>query len=326
MSMRWYLWFVVGIVLAGPAEAQVIIANGAPAPGQNQFYSINISTGVATTISPISSSIVAGLASRPDGSLLGLQSNNLVSVNAVTNATSVIGPLGLSATGFDILTDGRGFTVPTTTTAIQLHQIDLSSGTPTALSTPTAIRDAVITAGGPSSNPFIISLGSVGGTLYGIDTNSSSLIALNPDTGSPSVVGGAAGSITAGTLLDGTARNRFSGFASLTGVDSNGDGQYDRLFGGVNFFDDDNNPGTPTIRYGGIVEFNLTTGSWELIGNNPSLIYFGMASAPIPEPKFAIFVALVAAWLGSTLATRINCSTAIGTTSVQPTCRSTPSA
>jgi hypothetical protein len=146
-------------------------------------------------------------------------------------------------------------------------------------------------AGGPSSNPFLISLGSVGNTLYGLDTNSSCLIAFDPNTGTPSVIGGTAGSITTGTLLDGTARSRFSGFASLTGVDSNADGQYDRLFGGVNFFDDDNNPGTPTIRYGGVAEFNLTNGSWQLIGNNPSLIYFGMAAAPVPEPTMALVAA-----------------------------------
>lgn len=286
------------------ASAQTIIANGAPAPGANQFYSIPFSTGLATSISPTSGSIVAGLAAQPTGAVVGLLSNNLVAVNPTTNTTTAIGPLGggLSATGFDVLADGRAFTVPTTSGQIRLHAVNLSTGTATGVGSSTAISDAVVAAGGPGTNPFIITLGSVGTTLYGIDTNSGSVIALNPDTGAASVVGGTAGSVTAGTLSNGNARSRYTGFAALTGVDTNGDGQYDALVGGVNFFDDDNNPGTPTVRFGGVAQFNLSTGSWELLGNNPSLIFFGMAAplAPIPEPaSLGLLVALlVGGWYG----------------------------
>jgi hypothetical protein len=271
-------------------HAQSIIANGAPAAGQNQFYSINPTTGIATSISPTSSSIVAGLAAQSSGQFLGLASNNLVTVNVTANTTAAIGPLGggLSATGFDVLTDGRAFTVPTTSGQIRLHSVDLATGTATGIGSTTAIRDAVVAAGGPSSNPFMISLGSVGSALYGIDTNSSSLIALNPDTGAATVVGGAAGSISAGTLANGNSRSRYSGFSSLTGVDTNADGQYDTLFGGVNFFDDDNNPGTPTVRFGGVAMFSTSSGTWDLVGaNNPTLIFFGMAAVPVPATIIA---------------------------------------
>lgn len=299
------LLFTAAAALALPAGASaqpVVIANGAPAAGQNQFYSVNVTTGVATLISPSSSSIVAGLAALPSGQFVGLLSNNLVAVNPTANTTSTVGPLGggLSASGFDVLADGRAFTVPTTASAIQLHSVNLSTGLATPVGPANAIRDAVVAAGGPSSNPFVISLGSVGQTLYGIDTNSGSLIALNPNTGAAGVAGGAAGSVTAGTLANGTARSRYSGFAALTGVDRNSDGQYDALIGGVNFFDDDNNSATPTVRFGGVAEFSPATGSWELLVSNPSLIYFGMASAvaPVPEPAGVLLAAagVLGAW------------------------------
>ena len=52
--------------------------------------------------------------------------------------------------------------------------------------------------------------------------------------------GGSAGSVSAGNLTNGNARSRYTGFASLAGVDTNADGQYDALIAGINFFDDDN--------------------------------------------------------------------------------------
>lgn len=292
------LALVAALHFPGPAAAQSLLANGAPAAGQNQFYAVSTATGAAVSASSVSSGIVAGLATRPTGQVVGLLSNNLVTVNVPANTTSVVGPLGVSASGFDVLPDGRAFTVPTTASAVQLHAVNLTTGAATPVGAANAIRDAVVAAGGPSTSPFVIGLGSVGGTVYGVDTNSSSLIALNPDTGAAAVVGGQAGSVTAGTLADGTARSRFSGFAALTGADTDGDGATDALFGGVNFFDDDNNTGTPTVRFGGLARFSTATGSWELVGSNPGLIYFGMAPAPVPEPAgaLALAAAVLTAW------------------------------
>jgi hypothetical protein len=287
----------VVIALAGVAVAQGIVVHGAPVAGQNQYYSVNPSTGTTASISPAASFIVAGFAWSPNLGFVGLQSNNFVSVNTNANTTSIIGPIGggLNASGLDILPDGRAFTVPTTTGQVRLHSINTTTGTATAIGTPMAIQDAVVAAGGPNTSPFMISLGSVGSTLYSLETGSGSIVALNPDTGAASVVGGTAGSLLAGTLSNGNARARYTGFASLTGADLNGDGAYDTLFGGVNFFDDDNNPGTPTVRFGGIAQFDLANGSWELIGNNPGQIYFGMAAVPVPEPTTLLLCG--AAWL-----------------------------
>ncbi|MGL4424517.1 MAG: PEP-CTERM sorting domain-containing protein, partial [Gemmataceae bacterium] len=265
-------------------------------PGQNQFYSVSPTTGLATSVSPTSGSIVAGLAGAPGGTIFGLVSNNLVTVNITSNTTTVIGALGLSATGLDILADGRAFVVPTTAGSIHLHSVSLTTGAASPIGSATAINDALVAAGFSTPAPFIVGLGSVGTSVYGVDSNSRSLIQLNPNTGTATVVGGTAGRIGTGTLANGNNRSRYSGFASLTGVDANADGQFEQLIGGVNFFDDDDNPSTPTVRFGGIAIFDTVNGNWELLGDNPGQIYFGMAAIPVPEPTMGLL--LVATGLG----------------------------
>ena len=39
----------------------------------------------------------------------------------------------------------------------------------------------------------------------------------------------------------------------------------------VNFIDDDNDPATPVQRLGGIARYDLSNGSWQLVGTNPAL-------------------------------------------------------
>ena len=77
---------------------------------------------------------------------------------------------------------------------------------------------------------------------------------------------------------------RYGGFAALTGVDENGDGVYDALFGGVNGFDHDDDPETDSIRFGGVVRYDLADGTFSVVGSNPGLIFFGFASSPVPAP------------------------------------------
>ena len=64
------------------------------------------------------------------------------------------------------------------------------------------------------------------------------------------------------------------------------DGQFDALFGNVNFIDDDNDPATPVQRLGGIARYDLSNGSWDLVGTNPALFSFGFGASPaaVPEP------------------------------------------
>ena len=102
---------------------------------------------------------------------------------------------------------------------------------------------------------------------------------MDPETGDAAVVG-EVGAVTADD------RAVFSGFAALTGVDTDSDGRFDTLFGNVNFIDDDNDPATPVQRLGGIARYDLNNGSWDLVGTNPGVIFFGFGASPaaVPEP------------------------------------------
>jgi hypothetical protein len=144
-----------------------------------------------------------------------------------------------------------------------------------------AIGDAIDAAAGNApgtAEPFLISLGSVGGTLYGVDLDTDSLIALDPDDGSASVVGaiGAVGASNGGG---------YSGFAALTGIDEDADGVFDALFGAVNF-------GPAGERLGGLARFDLSDGTWSLVGTNPGLIYFGFGASVVPEPSSLVLAGI----------------------------------
>lgn len=253
---------------------------------ENYIYEIDVLTGVATAVSPVTSGLPAALAGTPSGSLFGFSSGQLVEVNPFTGSRTNIGANnGLSSTAFDITADGRGFVLPfdPDSNTQQIHNIDLSTGMATAIGSTTAIGDAIDFARGTSLGtalPFVISLGSVGNTLYGIDLDTDSLISIDSITGVADVVGavGAVGASNGGG---------YSGFSALTGVDEDMDGTFDALFGSVNFFND----GSGTERLGGIGRFDLTTGEWSLVGTNAGVIFFGFGSSPIPTPGTAVMLA-----------------------------------
>lgn len=282
------------------AQAGIIYASGQsfiPAiPGvhddirENFIYAIDSQTGIATPVSPATTDLPSALAGTADQRLLGFASGGqLVEINPFTaNLTPIGSPNGLSSTGFDILNDNRGFLIPfdSNNNTQQLQTIDLVTGTTTPIGSPTEVGDAIDLARGTDSGtaePFIISLGSVGNLLYGVDLDTYSLISFNPNTGDAAVVG-AVGAVTSGT------RSIYSGFAALTGVDTDRDGLFDTLFGNVNFIDHDNDPSTPTERLGGIARYNLTDGTWDLVGTNPGVIFFGFGSSPasVPEPGLVL--------------------------------------
>ncbi|MEJ7638005.1 MAG: hypothetical protein WKF75_08500 [Singulisphaera sp.] len=70
----------------------------------------------------------------------------------------------------------------------------------------------------------------------------------------------------------------------MTGVDEDGDGRYDALFGGVNFFDHDADRST-AVQPGGVARYNLGDGTYSLVGTNPGVIFFGFGSTPVPVPE-----------------------------------------
>ena len=302
---------LVGILLLAPsAEAAIFYATGqrlTPAVPdvhddirENFLFAVDSTTGIATPVSPETSGLPSALAGTSDQQLLGYQfSGQLVEIDLDSaTQTPIAEPTDLSATSFDILEDGRGFVVPfdESFNTQQLHQIDVTTGSAIPLGSSQAVGDAIDHARGTelgTANPFVISLGSVDNSLYGIDLDTESLIQFDPETGDAAVVG-EVGAVTADD------RVLFSGFAALTGIDSDADGQFDALFGNVNFIDDDNDPATPVQRLGGIARYDLSNGSWQLVGTNPGVIFFGFGASPadVPEPAALGGLLLIGGLLG----------------------------
>lgn len=291
---------------AGPADAAILFAtgqnNGDPSHSTGLFYyRIDTATGDAQPLAPITGGNLAGLAALPDGRLVGFRANRVVQIDPFTGATADLGPAipGFSTTSLDATSDGSIYGTPVGGDR-RLHRIDPAAGTATPVGPENAIGNALdafygLPAG--TTNPFIIGLGSVSRTtnvgtattpnlvtaetLYGVHLDDANqLVAINPTTGFASVVG-AVGSVEG----SGGATSDFSGFAAMTGADEDGDGRYDTLYGNVNF--DDLDPTLPNGRLGGIARYDLTDGTFELVGTNPGLIFFGLAS-PVPEPAVGL--------------------------------------
>jgi len=308
------VWSVVPLLgtllLPVSAEAAIFYATGQRLtqgiPGvkddirENFLFEVDSTTGIATPVSPETSGLPSALAGTSDQRLLGYQfSGQLVEVDKASAIQSPMGePNGVNATSFDILENGQGFVVPfdESFNTQQLHQVNLLTGAATPVGSPSAVGDAVDQVRGTelgTAAPFIISLGSANGLLYGIDLDTDSLLQFTPETGAVSVVG-EVGAVTA------AERSAFSGFAALTGVDTDADGQFDALFGNVNFVDDDLDPETPVERLGGIARYDLSDGSWELVGTNPGVIFFGFGASPatVPEPGVVFAILLSSGLLG----------------------------
>lgn len=280
---------VPAVALIAPARAAVIVAtgqnNGDPThTSGNYYYRIDTATGVATPISPLlSGSSPAGLSSI-GAQLVGFKDGQHGTIDPVAGTFSPVGTNnGLSITGYEVL-GGFGFGVPTAGADRRLQRIELTTSAATALGTGNPIGDALDTFfGNPAGTnaPFIIGLGSVGSTLYGVHlgTGKNNLVALDPTTGSTTVLGTPNAVGTSGNPGNGA----YSGFAAMTGVDENFDGTTDALFGNVNFFDPDAGGPLASQRFGGVVRYDLSAGTWSLVGNNPGVIFFGFGS-PIPEP------------------------------------------
>lgn len=297
---------VATLLLASSAEAAIFYATGQRLtqadPGvhddirENFLFAVDSTTGVATPVSPETSGLPSALAGTADQRLLGYQfSGQLVEIDIDTATQTPVGdPTGLNATSFDILENDEGFIVPfdENFNTQQLHQIDIATGAAVPLGSSQAVGDAIDNTRGTglgTATPFIISLGSVDNSLYGIDLDTDSLIQFDSETGDAAVVG-EVGAVTADD------RAVFSGFAALTGVDTDTDGQFDALFGNVNFIDDDNDPETPVQRLGGIARYDLDKGSWDLVGTNPGVIFFGFGASPaaVPEPGTLVGLGAIA--------------------------------
>jgi hypothetical protein len=251
---------------------------------ESYVYAIDLHSGLATPVSPdVTTGLPSALAAAPSGELFGFVSGfasglafgQVVQMDSVSGSQTNIGPdIGLRSSAFDIISDGRGFILPfdPDDNTQQIHALDLSNGSSTPIGSARAIGDAIDLARGSSlgsAEPFIISLGSVGSMLYGVELDTASLVSIDSTSGAVSVVGmiGAVGMANGGS---------YSGFSALTGVDEDSDGEFDALIGSVNQFND----GTGSARVGGIARFDLATGEWSLIGTNPGIVFFGFGSSP----------------------------------------------
>ena len=255
--------------------------NGDPSHSSgNYYYRINTSTGVATPISPLlSGSAPSGLAGTADGRLLGFQSGRVGEIDPVAGTFTPIGTSnGLSITGFEVIGD-FGYGVPTSGADRRLHRIDLTTSEATPIGIPGVIAGALDTFFGVApgvTSPFIIGLGSVSGTLYGVHvgTARNNLVAIDPTTGAATPIG----VVNAVGTSGGTGVGSFAGFSAMTGVDEDGNGVNDALFGNVNFVDPDASGPIPSQRLGGVARYDIATGTWSMVGTNPGIIFFGFGS------------------------------------------------
>jgi len=298
-NSRTFLTAALAVLAAGalplPVAAQTIYASGqfltASGTRENRIYAVNPATGAATPTSPLLPNDPPGLAGTPDGRLLGYSGGQLGQLDPGRGAFSPIGPpSNINSTGFDITADGRGFLVGLSGVP-QLYGVNIMTGAASAVGAPGALGAGIDAAFGltpGTSKPFIIGLGSVGGTLYGVDleTGMTNLVAIDPTTGAARPIG-------ARNALGDFGGGRYSGFSALTGVDTTGSGRFDALYGSVNF--DALSP-NPQNRIGGVARFDLTTGTFSLAGANPGLIFFGFGSspaAPVPEASTLVSFGLL---------------------------------
>ena len=279
------------------ADAAIIIASGRNlsnpdyAPGA-YYYSIDTDTGIATPISPLLPANGANGLSASGSQLVGFHNGAHGIGDPVTGSFTPIGTgNGLTLPGYEVL-GGAGYGVPTSGDDRRLQRIDLTTSISTGLGIGNPIGAAMdVFYGDPegTNNPNILALGSVGDTLYGMNTGTGkyNLVALDAATGGATIIGAANALATSGT-----PGARYDGFSSLTGVDEDGDGVYDTLYGNINFYDPDGLTGPlPQEQFGGIIRFDLNDGTWDLIGANPGVIFFGFGSTTIPEPGAAALAA-----------------------------------
>ncbi|MCE2652717.1 MAG: hypothetical protein LW650_04245, partial [Planctomycetaceae bacterium] len=197
LCMALTVTFLAGSV--SPASAGPIYATGqllrADGVRENRIYRIDPTTGVATALSDLLPTAPAALAALPASSagparLIAYTSGTLWTIDPLTGVLSDGVSFGVSGTGLDALADGRVFLI-TANAAAQVFRLNAATNLPESVIEPGAIAAALGAVFGGSPSPFILSLGSVGGTLYGLnsESNRTNLVAINPDTGSITPVG-----------------------------------------------------------------------------------------------------------------------------------------
>ncbi len=255
----------------------------------HRLYELDPATGKATPLPGSFGPEPSGLAATADGRILALEiahsdgsepapeESALLEIDPFKGFLTKLATVPAMATGFDIFPDGRAFTIPLPdgVAPVQLHTVSLGAGSLTAIGSASAIDDAFAAAFGssPAANKRATQLGSVGGHAYAVVRHGTlaNLVRFDPATGAATVLG-AANAVT--TANGGSYR----GIPGLSGRDSDGDGQFDELYGVLNYHDHDGDPETYFQVIGALVRFNLVDGTWSIVGTNPGLLFSGLAS------------------------------------------------
>lgn len=269
----------------------------------HRIYELDPVTGKATPLPGSFKPEPAGLAATADGRLLALNVEHhhhhgeepppaeaaLVEIDPFKGFITKLATVPVEAYGFDILPDGRAFTIPMSTggTPVQLHAVNLETGAATPVGSASAIDDAFAAAFGsaPAANKRATQLASVGGHLYAIvrQGTNANLVRFDPDTGAATVFGAA-------DTVNAANGGAYRGIPGLSGRDSNGDGVFDELYGVLNYHDHDGDPETRFRVIGALIKFDLNDGTWSIVGTNPGLLFSGLASTaalnPTPRSRY----------------------------------------
>ncbi|MBM3844741.1 MAG: hypothetical protein FJ405_00450 [Verrucomicrobia bacterium] len=268
----------------------------------HRIYELDPTTGKATPLPSSFSPEPAGLAATADGRLLALdlphahgpepapEQSTLLEIDPYKGFLTKLATVPVEATGFDIFPDGRAFTIPLPggSAPVQVHSVNLATGAVAPIGGASAIDDAFNAAFGsaPAANKRATQLASVSNSLYAVVRHGSTanLVRFDAATGVATVLG----TPNAVNTANGGA---YRGIPGLSGHDSDGDGQFDELFGVLNYHDHDGDPDTHFQVIGALVKFNLADGTWSIVGRNPGLLFSGLASTKQlnPTPVYLAF-------------------------------------
>jgi DNA-binding beta-propeller fold protein YncE len=124
-------------LVPGAAPPLAGIAYAVQSDGDDQLYSIDLGTGVATAIGPVGFADVECLAIGPGGVLYGVDdiTDQLLTIDLATGAGTVVGPLGIAFTDCGLAFDDAGalFLSVDSPSPFTLRSVDPSSGAATEI-------------------------------------------------------------------------------------------------------------------------------------------------------------------------------------------------
>jgi Ca2+-binding RTX toxin-like protein len=201
---------MLGLLLIGlPATSaradHTNVAYSVQSDGDDQLYSIDLTTGVATAIGPTGFDDVEGLSFDANGVLYAVDdiTDQLLTCSVTTGACQVVGPLGVTFTDLGMTFDRAGNLWMSTEapTPEIFYRINPTTGQATAV--------------GPQGQD-VTGLAASGTTIYGLADTTNELVTIDPATGAASLVG------PLGTVTVSDGGIDFKG-STLYGIEDGGD-------------------------------------------------------------------------------------------------------